>query len=58
MSLPPEMRTVSSLRAEIDRMGEWLDRLHRKYEGQPPQALVDIAYEKLAEAVQALYRLE
>jgi hypothetical protein len=58
MSLPPEMRTVSSLRAEIDRMADWLDRLHAKYGAQPPQALVDTAYEKLAAAVGALNELE
>lgn len=58
MSLPPEIRTINSLRAEIERMGEWLDRLHKKYGEHPPEDLVDTAYDKLASALQALNQLE
>jgi uncharacterized damage-inducible protein DinB len=39
-------------------MGEWLDRLHRKYGEQPPKDIVDTAYEKLAAALQAAERVE
>ena len=58
MELSPELRTVQSLRAEIERMGEWLDRLHKKYGERPPESLVDTAYKKLALALEALNELE
>jgi len=58
MPLQRKQRTVKSLRAEIDRMAAWLDRLHAKYEGRPPKHLVDAAFAKLNEAVRGLYELE
>lgn len=49
---------MKCLRAEVDRICAWLDRLHEKYGEHPPIELLDIAYQKLASAVQALNELE